>query len=40
MLRVIESKNKPISEHATLAEQLEQVIKKNNVLPTFGIVRY
>ena len=28
MLRVIESKNKPITEHTTLAEQLEQVIKE------------
>jgi len=31
MLRVIESKNKPISEHATLAEQLEQVIQKQSI---------
>ena len=27
MLRVIESKSKPISEHSVLAEQLEQVKK-------------
>ena len=32
MLRVIESKNKPISEHAILAEQLEQVISSRTLL--------